>query len=314
MKIIGGFILKFNKQSLLIALILLISCLAISTVSAADTNDVDITIATSDIELESINEANVLSDNANHIELGVSTNSTNDENKNAPDSEGIYTNNGDNNLNNTKVTPIINVDDVIIKNGESIIIPFNVTDNEGNLIPGGAIVSLNWMNNTVSQYVEIENGKGLANFSVDLLIGKVSDSNNTFLSDLIKDILKLLNLNSTSESTPDPINISEDSDFDIFNLFNITMPDYSNIINNLNITLPNITMPDYSNIINDLNITFPDFSNLINNLNITLPDIAEFIDGLNITLPNVTDLINNLNITLPDIAEFIDGLNITLPN
>ena len=37
----GGIILKFNKNSLLIALIVLISCLAISTVSVADTNDVD---------------------------------------------------------------------------------------------------------------------------------------------------------------------------------------------------------------------------------------------------------------------------------
>ena len=311
----GGVILKLNKQSLLIALILLISCLAISTVSAADTNNADITVATSDIELESVNEANILLDNENQIELDVSSNNTNDENKNAPESEGIYTNNGDNNLNNTKVTPIINVDDVIIKNGENIIIPFNVTDNEGNLIPGGAIVSLNWMNNTVSQYVELENGKGLANFSVELLIGKVSDSNSSInFSDLIKDILKLLNLNSTSESNPDPINISEDSDFDIFNLFNITIPDYSNIINNLNITLPNITMPDYSNIFNNLNVTLPDIADLFDSLNVTLPDIADLFDSLNITLPNITELINSLNVTLPDIADLIDSLNITLPN
>ena len=311
----GGVILKLNKQSLLIALILLISCLAISTVSAADTNNADITVATSDIELESVNEANILLDNENQIELDVSSNNTNDENKNAPESEGIYTNNGDNNLNNTKVTPIINVDDVIIKNGENIIIPFNVTDNEGNLIPGGAIVSLNWMNNTVSQYVELENGKGLANFSVELLIGKVSDSNSSInFSDLIKDILKLLNLNSTSESNPDPINISEDSDFDIFNLFNITIPDYSNIINNLNITLPNITMPDYSNIFNNLNVTLPDIADLFDSLNVTLPDIADLFDSLNITLPNITELINSLNVTLPNVIDLIDSLNVTLPD
>lgn len=54
---------------------LLVSCLTISTVSAADTNEN--TIAnTQDIELESVNEANLLS-NAYDVELVTNINNTN---------------------------------------------------------------------------------------------------------------------------------------------------------------------------------------------------------------------------------------------
>ena len=130
-----------NKKSLLIALVIFILCFAISTVSAANTNVDEIAIAeTSNIELESINEANLLSDNKNSVELSANTNNTIKENNmNAAKNAEIYTNNGDSVLNNTKVTPIISVENVIIKNGENIIIPFNVTDNEGKYIPGGPL-------------------------------------------------------------------------------------------------------------------------------------------------------------------------------
>lgn len=99
-----------NKKSLLIALVIFILCFAISTVSAANTNVDEIAIAeTSNIELESINEANLLSDNKNSVELSANTNNTIKENNmnNTAKNTEIYTNNGDSVLNNTKVTPII---------------------------------------------------------------------------------------------------------------------------------------------------------------------------------------------------------------
>ena len=54
---------------------LLVSCLTISTVSAADTNENTIS-NTQDIELESVNEANLLS-NAYDVELVTNINNTN---------------------------------------------------------------------------------------------------------------------------------------------------------------------------------------------------------------------------------------------
>ena len=282
----------------MIVLILLVSCLTISTVSAADTNEN--TIAnTQDIELESVNEANLLS-NAYDVELVTNINNTNynedtndmyasknpatdDVNKN----EGIYTyNDGETILTDSKITPIINVDDITIKNEENVIIPFNVTDNNGKLISGGAVVTISWENNTLSQYVELENGKGIANFSVGLLIGKISDNKHYIdlpkvLHEAITALSNLFNKNDTSKSITD-LNVSKEPIFDISNLFNITIPDYTNIIN--------ITTPDITKILN----------------NITIPDIAKI---LNITDINITKILNN--ITIPDIAKI---LNITLPD
>ena len=264
---------------------LLVSCLTISTVSAADTNEN--TIAnTQDIELESVNEANLLS-NAYDVELVTNINNTNynedtndmyasknpatdDVNKN----EGIYTyNDGETILTDSKITPIINVDDITIKNEENVIIPFNVTDNNGKLISGGAVVTISWENNTLSQYVELENGKGIANFSVGLLIGKISDNKHYIdlpkvLHEAITALSNLFNKNDTSKSITD-LNVSKEPIFDISNLFNITIPDYTNIIN--------ITTPDITKILN----------------NITIPDIAKI---LNITLPDYTN-ISNWNIS-----------------
>ena len=269
----------------MIVLILLVSCLTISTVSAADTNEN--TIAnTQDIELESVNEANLLS-NAYDVELVTNINNTNynedtndmyasknpatdDVNKN----EGIYTyNDGETILTDSKITPIINVDDITIKNEENVIIPFNVTDNNGKLISGGAVVTISWENNTLSQYVELENGKGIANFSVGLLIGKISDNKHYIdlpkvLHEAITALSNLFNKNDTSKSITD-LNVSKEPIFDISNLFNITIPDYTNIIN--------ITTPDITKILN----------------NITIPDIAKI---LNITLPDYTN-ISNWNIS-----------------
>ena len=276
---------------------LLVSCLTISTVSAADTNENTIE-NTQDIELESVNEANLLS-NAYDVELVTNINNTNynedtndmyasknpatdDVNKN----EGIYTyNDGETILTDSKITPIINVDDITIKNEENVIIPFNVTDNNGKLISGGAVVTISWENNTLSQYVELENGKGIANFSVGLLIGKISDNKHYIdlpkvLHEAITALSNLFNKNDTSKSITD-LNVSKEPIFDISNLFNITIPDYTNIIN--------ITTPDITKILN--NITIPDYTNIINN--ITIPDIAKI---LNITLPDYTN-ISNWNIS-----------------
>ena len=289
---------------------LLISCIAISTVSAADTNEN--TIAnTQDIELESVNEADLLS-NTHDVELATSINDTNyNEDTNdiyasknpatddVNNNEGIYTyNDGETILTDSKITPIINVDDITIKNGKNIIIPFNVTDNNGKLISGGAVVTISWKNNTISQYVELENGKGFANFSVGLFIGKISDSKHFIdlpkvFHDAITALSNLFNKNDTSKSITD-LNVSKEPIFDISNLFNITIPDYSNIINN-------ITIPDYSNIIN--NITIPDITKI---LNITTPDVTKL---LNITIPDFSNIINN--ITIPDITKI---LNITIPD
>ena len=195
---------------------------------------------------------------------------TDDVNKN----EGIYTyNDGETILTDSKITPIINVDDITIKNEENVIIPFNVTDNNGKLISGGAVVTISWENNTLSQYVELENGKGIANFSVGLLIGKISDNKHYIdlpkvLHEAITALSNLFNKNDTSKSITD-LNVSKEPIFDISNLFNITIPDYTNIIN--------ITTPDKTKILN----------------NITIPDIAKI---LNITLPDYTN-ISNWNIS-----------------
>ena len=195
---------------------------------------------------------------------------TDDVNKN----EGIYTyNDGETILTDSKITPIINVDDITIKNEENVIIPFNVTDNNGKLISGGAVVTISWENNTLSQYVELENGKGIANFSVGLLIGKISDNKHYIdlpkvLHEAITALSNLFNKNDTSKSITD-LNVSKEPIFDISNLFNITIPDYTNIIN--------ITTPDITKILN----------------NITIPDIAKI---LNITLPDYTN-ISNWNIS-----------------
>ena len=322
---------------------LLVSCLAISTVSAADI-DANDTIASdvSNIELESVNDADLLSNNINQNELSTITNSTIEENlakNDAAGNEGIYTTNENTVSNNGKVTPIVSIENVTINPGESIIIPFNVTDNEGKLISGGAIVTIAFNNFTLIKYVDVENGKGTVNLTDGKYFGILGDKylldispiiNKTY--SLFEDFLK----NNSAPSSEIPTD-SENPIIDIPGWFNITIPDFSGLFNittpdisKLNITIPEITIQDISKLLNITipEITIPNFSELFNItipeitiadiaklINITMPDFTKLLNTTlpEITLSNITDLVN---ITLPDfkkIPELSDLLNITLP-
>ena len=299
---------------------LLVSCLAISTVSAADI-DANDTIGSdvSNIELESVNDADLLSNNINQNELSTITNSTIEENlakNDAASNEEIYTSNENTVSNNGKVTPIVSVENVTINPGESIIIPFNVTDNEGKLISGGAIVTIAFNNFTVIKYVDVENGKGTANLTDGKYFGILGDKylldispiiNKTY--SLFEDFLK----NNSAPSSEIPTD-SENPIIDIPGWFNITIPDFSGLFNittpdisKLNITIPEITIP---NITEMFNITIPDISKL----NITIPEITiqDISKLLNITIPEITipNITEIFNITIPNFSELF---NITIP-
>ena len=376
-KINRGLITKLNK-SLLICLMLLVSCLAISAASAADINNTNDAVLsdTSDLELKAISEADLLSDNTNNIELTVSTNATpynenatievsiadtdtskdyngsvvllaidgknvnnitlNSEGKGSyiiPAStyevgtyhvEGVYQTENDQIiiedtiLNITKVTPIVSVENVTVKTGEAVTIPFNVTDNKGKRISGGVIVTIFWENDSLSKYVEIDEGKGAADFNLGELIGIFSNSNGTFnISSLFNgtgiNISSLFNGSSINLG-----NLTNGTSLNISSLFNGTSLNISSLFNGTSIDLGSLlngTTIDISSIINRNSTSDStdvlgasidiDTSSLINGTSI---DISSLFNGTSI---DTSSLFNGTSI---DLSSLLNGTSIDLGN
>lgn len=171
-------------------------------------------------------------------------------------------------LNITKVTPIVSIENVTVRSGETVTIPLNVTDDKGKRISGGVIVTLFWENDSLSKYVEVDGGKGSVDFDISKLVGLFSNrtGNSTF------DISKLLNGTNVT--------------FDLSSIFNGTNMtfDLSSIFNGTNITV------DISKYVNGTNTTSIDLSTLLNGTNMTF-DFSKIFNGTNTTF-DISGLLN----------------------
>jgi hypothetical protein len=172
-------------------------------------------------------------------------------------------------LNITKVTPIVSVENVTFRSGETVTIPLNVTDDKGKRISGGVIVTLYWENDSLSKYVEIDGGKGSVDFDISKLVGLFSNGtgNSTF------DISSLLNGTNVTFDLSSLLN-GTNMTFDLSSLFNgtNTTVDISKYINGTN-----TTSIDLSTLLNSTNMTF-DLSTLFNGTNTTF-DISGLLNG-----------------------------------
>ena len=216
-------------------------------------------------------------------------------------------------LNITKVTPIVSVENVTVKTGEAVTIPFNVTDNKGKRISGGVIVTIFWENDSLSKYVEIDEGKGAADFNLGELIGIFSNSNGTFnISSLFNgtgiNISSLFNGSSINLG-----NLTNGTSLNISSLFNGTSLNISSLFNGTSIDLGSLlngTTIDISSIINR-NST----SNSTDVLGASIDiDTSSLINGTSIdSLFNGTSIISSLfNGTSIDTSSLFNGTSIDL--
>jgi len=216
-------------------------------------------------------------------------------------------------LNITKVTPIVSVENVTVKTGEAVTIPFNVTDNKGKRISGGVIVTIFWENDSLSKYVEIDEGKGAADFNLGELIGIFSNSNGTFnISSLFNgtgiNISSLFNgssINLGNLTNGTSLNISSlfnGTSFNISSLFNGTSIDLGSLLNGTTIDISSIiNRNSTSNSTDVLGASIDiDTSSLINGTSI---DLGSLLNGTSIDLGNLT------NGTI-DISSLLNGTSI----
>ena len=232
-------------------------------------------------------------------------------------------------LNITKVTPIVSVENVTVKTGEAVTIPFNVTDNKGKRISGGVIVTIFWENDSLSKYVEIDEGKGAADFNLGELIGIFSNSNGTFnISSLFNgtgiNISSLFNGSSINLG-----NLTNGTSLNISSLFNGTSLNISSLFNGTSIDLGSLlngTTIDISSIINRNSTSTStdvlgasidiDTSSLINGTSI---DLGSLFNGTSIDISSLfngtsIDTSSLFNGTSIDLSSLLNGTSIDLGN
>ncbi|ALT69650.1 carboxypeptidase regulatory-like domain-containing protein [Methanobrevibacter millerae] len=232
-------------------------------------------------------------------------------------------------LNITKVTPIVSVENVTVKTGEAVTIPFNVTDNKGKRIAGGVIVTIFWENDSLSKYVEIDEGKGAADFNLGELIGIFSNSNGTFnISSLFNgtgiNISSLFNGSSINLG-----NLTNGTSLNISSLFNGTSLNISSLFNGTSIDLGSLlngTTIDISSIINRNSTSDStdvlgasidiDTSSLINGTSI---DLGSLFNGTSIDISSLfngtsIDTSSLFNGTSIDLSSLLNGTSIDLGN
>ena len=232
-------------------------------------------------------------------------------------------------LNITKVTPIVSVENVTVKTGEAVTIPFNVTDNKGKRISGGVIVTIFWENDSLSKYVEIDEGKGAADFNLGELIGIFSNSNGTFnISSLFNgtgiNISSLFNGSSINLG-----NLTNGTSLNISSLFNGTSLNISSLFNGTSIDLGSLlngTTIDISSIINRNSTSNStdvlgasidiDTSSLINGTSI---DLGSLFNGTSIDISSLfngtsIDTSSLFNGTSIDLSSLLNGTSIDLGN
>ncbi len=232
-------------------------------------------------------------------------------------------------LNITKVTPIVSVENVTVKTGEAVTIPFNVTDNKGKRISGGVIVTIFWENDSLSKYVEIDEGKGAADFNLGELIGIFSNSNGTFnISSLFNgtgiNISSLFNGSSINLG-----NLTNGTSLNISSLFNGTSLNISSLFNGTSIDLGSLlngTTIDISSIINRNSTSDStdvlgasidiDTSSLINGTSI---DLGSLFNGTSIDISSLfngtsIDTSSLFNGTSIDLSSLLNGTSIDLGN
>ena len=77
----------------------------------------------------------------------------------------------------TKKIPIINVENTAAEEYDQPIIPFNVTDSEGNLISGEVIITVHGLDDNVTRDIVVYNGIGIDSFK-KLDLDKLAQFNN----------------------------------------------------------------------------------------------------------------------------------------
>lgn len=232
-------------------------------------------------------------------------------------------------LNITKVTPIVSVENVTVKTGEAVTIPFNVTDNKGKRISGGVIVTIFWENDSLSKYVEIDEGKGAADFNLGELIGIFSNSNGTFnISSLFNgtgiNISSLFNgssINLGNLTNGTSLNISSlfnGTSFNISSLFNGTSIDLGSLLNGTTIDISSIiNRNSTSNSTDVLGASIDiDTSSLINGTSI---DLGSLFNGTSIDISSLfngtsIDTSSLFNGTSIDLSSLLNGTSIDLGN
>ncbi len=166
-------------------------------------------------------------------------------------------------FNINKVTPVVSVENVTIVSGQTVTIPFNVTDGKGKRVSGGVLVTIFWENDNLTKYREIE-GSGAFNFDLSNMVGLFSGNgqNGTF------------NISSLLNGTGISIN---GTTIDFGSLFNGTGSngtfDFSSLLNGTGISF-NGTSIDFSSLFNrtgnGTNTTNFDFSSLTNGTGIDI--------------------------------------------
>ena len=161
------------KKSLLIISVVLAILLAIGAVSATDNQD------DSTVDLASCDEQSIVGD-ADELK----------EESGVIDQQNILidsNNQSDEVLreDNPKETPDVGVDNVAVKQGEVISIPFNVTNSKGIPISGVVNVTIYGENDSISKNVMLNNGSAQTKFNITEWLNIINFNGKLSISDLL---------------------------------------------------------------------------------------------------------------------------------
>ena len=187
-------------------------------------------------------------------------------------------------FNITKVTPVVSVENVTVVSGQTVTIPFNVTDGKGKRVSGGVLVTIFWENDNLTKYREIE-GDGAFNFDLSNMVGLFSGNgqNGTF------------NISSLLNGTGISIN---GTTIDFGSLFNGTGSNgtfnFSSLFNGTGISF-NGTSIDFGSLFNrtgnGTNGTNFDFSSLTNGTGIDIDSLMNRTGKKTVDTDSSTDLL-----------------------
>ena len=288
------------KKHLLLISFILVMLLAISAVSASDSDnfahDSVMPIASFDDNEQSFDS---------EVELTV------DEQQNQAD---VLSEEGSN-----KNTPAVNVDTVTINEKDSPYIPFNITVAEGDIISGGVNVTIYGEGKSINKYIEVNNVIGQSDFSITDLVKLIELNKGCNISEIYNIIYSSVNFTdiNVSEVISGLNNIYEGCNINIKDLIDGTEEvmdgtkiNQEKLIEGINYILDGIIIDNDALIdgIKEILIGIDiDESNII-------PDLLKYLNESGVNVSQVTDdfmtIINGFNVSSSDLDNILDAITV----
>ena len=223
----------------------------------------------------------------------------------------------------TKKIPIINVENTTAEEYDQPIIPFNVTDSEGNLISGEVIITVHGLDDNVTRDIVVYNGIGIDSFK-KLDLDKLAQFNNGLeLLDVYNMVFSSMNSTNFNSDLIGGVfaDLSKGIHLDVSNLLQtLIIFDINFALKGFNLTA-NDSIQFIKNLSSFLNLKFSpeidsEIKNVFNGSEISnLYDIFKIVKDVyvynNLTIPVIVNAVENIigqsGLNLADIVKMILG-------